>query len=636
MSPVHDDHSPISTLAARVAQRTGREEERRARAERQLMEQDVNVTSFVLDVVGRRIPDIDVAGSLTTGEVLRTVEGASQVTVTIHDRAHVILASGALEDRDNELRAVDVKLDGLWFRLVKLSKSGPDLNLTLEDRDVADLRAKRGPRKAASRAKVTRAQYVLTLVRAVRRRRIPVNIPNLSQKQPIGRGKRAVAETRDKQRRKGFGDNERIEGVSKSQLRRIERCMIVAEETKGVTDRVVLAMLVAGFGESEWGENLGKRGTTFQTTQIPERQLELQAKHFLIGGRSFRAGGAVGYARANPGATPGEIASKVEISDQGAAHYDKHRGRARRVLKAWGGAPDDASGKAYTKRYTYRVEPKESYWDAIQRLAAEVGWRAFVSAGTFHYISEEELFKSRHRYRFSEETPGVNTIDFDWDYRKKVAKATVACRIDKWGAPPGTVVVVDGLGPASGRWLVESIRRDLFSPEAEISLKKPMRERPEPRGETATRAAGGSSSGSGGEEIGTGLRYPLAVKGKFLGGVAAHMARAFGNWQSDRAVDIGCPQGTDVYAIEDCTVTKLGGSWRGGRGNPDGFNLTITAKGSGRQWFYTHLKTRANLRVGQSLGAGDYIGESGAANGVDHVHIGVNKGDPQQILKVGR
>jgi len=128
------------------------------------------------------------------------------------------------------------------------------------------------------------------------------------------------------------------------------------------------------------------------------------------------------------------------------------------------------------------------------------------------------------------------------------------------------------------------------------------------------------------------LVYPLAVHGRDLGGVAAHKARPFGNWQSDNAVDIAVPRGTAVLAVADGTITRLGGAWHGGSGNPDGFNVTLDA--GARRWFYTHLMERVDLSVGQRVSAGQLLGRSGAGNGVDHLHIASSAGDPERLLRV--
>jgi hypothetical protein len=470
---------------------------------------DVDIEDFILRTTGIAA-DPNVSDSIIDGEILLTIEGAPQITVTVHDQERHILKSEALWDSRGRLRALDVLFDGLWWRLMAIRKTGDDFTLTLELRSVARLRTKMGPRKAASRAKVTRAQYILTLVKAIDKG-IPVVIPELTKKQPIAKQKesqaarkrkrtREVQNARDENKEHGFDEGANVAGLDDAQMKRVAEALAEADTIKGATDRVKLAMLVAMAGESEFGNDTGSRGTTFQTLQIPEDRIDLQARHFIMGGRSFRAGGAIGYAKAYPKATIGEIASKVEISDAGAAHYDKHRSRARRLLSAWYGGDgtfsfDEEGGQSSSnsvtlyKRYEYKVDKKESYLDAIDRMAREVQWRAFFSVksgkATFYYISEKRLMRQRALYRVSEDTTGVSTIDFEENYRKRVQKATIMCRIDRWKAPPGTVVVIEDLNPdGSQRYLVESIRRSLFSPEAEIVCKRPMDSKREPATET--------------------------------------------------------------------------------------------------------------------------------------------------------
>lgn len=613
--------------------------EARASKEQQLLHDDVEVRKIVLDAVAKGVEGIRIDDSIIDGNVMRTIEGASQVTITVHDQGRNILRSGVLEDDDGDLIAIDIHLDGLWFRLARVDKQGDDLVMVFEDRDVAYLRGKKGPRKLGSRAKITRAQAVLILVRSIKIHKIPVRINELHKTQPIAklteqerteRTKDAKKDSRDRSRAAGFPGDGKAPGVNKRQAERIATCLEQAEKDNA-GDRAVLAMLVAGFGESDWGENRGARGTTFQTKEIPESQLATQAHYFLVGGRSFAAGGAIGAVRAHPDWTVGTVASHVEISDAAGSHYDVHFSKARKILDAWGGfGAGGAVTTTYRKQYAFRVEKKETYWDAIQRMAKVVNWRAFVTSGTFYYISEADLFRSRARYILSEDRPGVSYIDFSHDYRKKISKATAVVRINRWAIPPGTCVLVEDLGFANGKWLVESVTRSLFSSEAQLTLKKPMREKKEPRTELKRHKAD-SSDGPGGAKLGTGLRYPLAEHGKDIGGVAAHAQRAWGNWQSDNAVDIAVPKGTSVYAVEAGTIVRLGGAWRGGSGNPDGFNITID-NGAGRQWFYTHLMRRTNLSVGQKVSEGDYFGKSGAANGVEHLHIAVSHGDPEVLL----
>lgn len=122
----------------------------------------------------------------------------------------------------------------------------------------------------------------------------------------------------------------------------------------------------------------------------------------------------------------------------------------------------------------------ESSWAAIQRLAEEVNKKAFFVSGTFYYISETELFKSKARMTLSEDSLGVNWIDFDWDIGKSEATCTISCQMDRWAAPPGTVIKLTDMGVVTGRWLVHSVERSLYEKEGIISLIKPSPQLPEP------------------------------------------------------------------------------------------------------------------------------------------------------------
>jgi hypothetical protein len=512
---------------------------------------DEELGAFFLDIVDKDSKDINVRNSIIAGEITFSLDAPAQVTITVHDQARAILKSGALEDDDGELRAVDAQLDGWWFRLVKMAKQGDDMVFTFEDRDVAWLRAKKGPRKAASRARTTRGEYILRLIRSVKQRRIHTGIYQLHVKRAIAkiteeekkRKSRAARKAREKQNDKqddaggGFspGDWKKL-GVQKGQLENIA-VFLTECDLLGATDRPRLAGLVSGFGESNWSKAAvdhvyGTHKGVFQSDQIPPDQLDVQSHHFLVGGRSFLAGGAIGYAKANPGASPGAIALAVEISDaSGAPFYDKFRGKADKILAAWekgsggttGGQDASTSAKQYYKRYEFKVDKDENYWDAIQRMADEVKWRAWMQDGIFFFWPETALFKQPAQFRIKEHdsmlveqtVPGnpkpkktgvfdivyCSNIDFDWDYRKEVARVTATCRDRSLtGFNVGIVGVIEDLGPLSnrkaneGRWLLFSRTRDLFSKESTLTLQQPMMPRAEPRSELATR---GGSGGSG-------------------------------------------------------------------------------------------------------------------------------------------
>ena len=126
-----------------------------------------------------------------------------------------------------------------------------------------------------------------------------------------------------------------------------------------------------------------------------------------------------------------------------------------------------------------------------------------------------------------------------------------------------------------------------------------------------------------------GRGYPLASKGKIIG--TPHSGtHTLGNWQSDNALDISTPNGTPVLATGGGKVVKVSGSYQGGASRFDGYQVTIQGPGGGV--FYTHL-SKANVKPGDTVSAGDVLGKSGSANGVPHLHIGFEKGNPEARIR---
>jgi hypothetical protein len=134
---------------------------------------------------------------------------------------------------------------------------------------------------------------------------------------------------------------------------------------------------------------------------------------------------------------------------------------------------------------------REDNWSALGRLAAEVQWRCFADQGTVYFVDDLDLFRSRPLMTITEAASAdqlpalpsgvliVDSIDGDYDTGKKNAQLTVTVRISRWGAPPGSVTAVEYVGPLSGRWLVQQIRRNLFKKDGTITLVKPQPALPE-------------------------------------------------------------------------------------------------------------------------------------------------------------
>src|SRR5215471_16828149 len=113
-----------------------------------LMADDLDIDSLKLEF--KKKVGIDVADRITDMYVDRTIEGASTVVVTVDDTDRELLDSGRLTSKP------DIELDGLWFRMTGVRKTGDSLELSFEDREIAVLRTY-SKKKLATRDQMNRA-----------------------------------------------------------------------------------------------------------------------------------------------------------------------------------------------------------------------------------------------------------------------------------------------------------------------------------------------------------------------------------------------------------------------------------------------------------------------------------------------
>src|SRR6266496_1585147 len=160
----------------------------RSKIQRELMGADLDLEKMVIYLKGRI--QFDVADRVMDIGLVRSIDGASTIKVSLNDYDRSIVQSRRLHN------ALDVQLDGMWFRMVKVEREAGDdqLDLTFEQREIAVLRSypKKGAKHNgvifADRAKVTRAEFILRLIREVKEFKIPVVIPELHRPQAIEKG----------------------------------------------------------------------------------------------------------------------------------------------------------------------------------------------------------------------------------------------------------------------------------------------------------------------------------------------------------------------------------------------------------------------------------------------------------------
>jgi hypothetical protein len=114
-------------------------------------------------------------------------------------------------------------------------------------------------------------------------------------------------------------------------------------------------------------------------------------------------------------------------------------------------------------------------------------------------------------------------------------------------------------------------------------------------------------------------------------GLPGQGTHTVGNWQSDNAIDIAVPKGTPIYAPVSGKLGNTGllpgaGASGGGRFSGERINLF----GGGQGFYFAHLSQLApGIKQGAAVKAGQLLGYTGEANGVQHLHFGVEKGDPR-------
>lgn len=421
-----------------------------------------------------------------------------------------------------------INLQGAKFRLVKVACSYADdsATLTFEDLIVYLMKRVTGERRA-SRRKVTRAQFVLSQLREVKTIRPPFICPELMVKQPVDKGDPSPSAKKTAARTTGggssggggFSPNAQLYGMDGNGARypitgdRKRNAEIVLSAADKITSdqRARIALVETCNIENTWSNSsvhndadsegimqvrVGIHGSN--ATNIPwcvDRFLNGPSWTGAQGGK-----GAIALAKAFPSWSEGKIAQTI----QGSAYptrYDKSKPAAVALLQAWGGAGGTSEGAAssyeveYATAYQFARDKDENAYTSAKRLGDEVNWKFFPVGEAVYFMSEEQLFNRRIRYTFK---PGDNTIldlTYDTDWGKPVSECVVTVALDRWGAPPGAVVELQGWEVPDGRWLITSVRRDWFKPIAEVTLKQPGKAALEPAEQKQTKTVGGTQSG---------------------------------------------------------------------------------------------------------------------------------------------
>jgi hypothetical protein len=465
--------------------------------------------------------------------VNRTIEGASTIDLEVNDYDRSLLRSGALNQR------LDINIDGLWFRLVKVAKDAGDDNMTLtfEQREIAILRTypkSNAPHKGVrfvNRDKMTRAEFILSLIREVKEFAIPTVIPHLRQIQPIKKTKDAATSLYGSapptpgtggipldvngkvpekvlQRNTPYPGYLTVKGVpiQKDQINNANTILTVAQNM-GANPKVSVCSIMTAIQESTLHNLSGGDGTSVGLFQQTTYYGSFADRHDPATAARMFLERCIKEDASYKGFSYNDLCQNVQRSGHPDL-YGQWQDEATRICAAFG-LPPASSGGASTEGtvsdlnnvaswagasaidnsyYYYRGVPdpangtwkREDNWTCIQRLAQEVEWRAFFISDTFYYLTDEDLYKTQPIATITESSKGVQGIGFDYDIGKKAATVDLPCQVGLWLAPPGSIIVLQEMGPVDGRWLVNTFARSLFNSNADINMTKPQPVLPEP------------------------------------------------------------------------------------------------------------------------------------------------------------
>lgn len=634
---------------------------------------DIDVGNLVLKV--RKVSGIKIREQISDAILERTIDGASTLTITLIDDNREILNSGKLRKK------TDLEIDGLWFRLKQIKKRGAMLDLVFEDREIAFLRDHAKVR-TAQRSKVTRAEFVLSLIKEVKQVKIRTVIPELHKVQPIqkatdqayvgtqdtsggtpGFPPNAARSTFDPHRKQAPGGNVGLgltvkgKAMTRSQLRNAS-AILATGISMNARRKVLVASIMTAIQESTMNNYSGGDRDSVGLFQQRASWGSFNDRHDPATAARLFFVRAIRLDQQQPGLAYTELCQGVQRSAYPSA-YAAWREEAERIVAGYGAPGGDFTGSAAGANSSqpagatsspflfYRGVPpqqgktpwaRENSWTCIQRLAQEVNWRAFFVAGTFYFLDEDLLIKSRPIMSITEGSTGIDDIDGDYDENKKQADVTVTAQLKRWKAPPGSVIQLFKMGPFNGRWLVHSISRSLFDTAAEINLKKKSPSLPEPLENDINQQSGwgGTSTDPDADsdieryKYGSALVQPIPAKFN-KGHGAVHDTAGLSGYP---AIDFFAEPGSPVVAPEAGTIERFSGhdpnqGALSGAGGPLGWTIYLKGKHSGTSYFITHLGKRL-VHVGQQVDEAQVIAtvaDYDKYGRASHAHVGVHGGN---------
>jgi len=471
---------------------------------------------------------------VSTCKLERTIEGASSLSPVIHDPLYEFLNSPAIAfhapaqfqepepmnagkggDSPQLVGVLDsvVALDNLVWRLAGIEPGAQHLiEATLEEEAVWKLRQNFKP-LTMSRGQATRAQFI---VHMFNESGVPIVCPEVDRKEPIESTQEAeTLAQKGRKRKPGFSGHAKLTVKQKAADSEQRQNLEIAYDVAASHDsgeRACLALICAIIQENvARGPNiLQLEASTAAGDGVNPSDVGAVCALFLTKGYGSQ-GGAIALAKAHPTWTPGEIAVAVQApASKDPAPYQVWAAEAREMLQSYSGENAEAlqPTATYAKEYTFkRGGPngeQEDSWTCARRLAEEVNWYLFIDAGVGYLFSGEKLLKARPEMLIAPGADGMILLPTGgyWNTPAYEQNLTVTVQAGVWGAPPGSVVEVEGYGPFDGPWIVKMITREnMRSAVTKVVLCRPKHKKKEPAHELLQRSGEAPKEGQKGTAL---------------------------------------------------------------------------------------------------------------------------------------
>lgn len=435
-----------------------------------------------------------------SGEAIRTTDGAPTIELVLWDADKSLI-----QDYLPKERGAVLEMDDRRFTLERTDKRGNgQISLTFEPEQVTWLRTGNKVRKA-KRGKVTRAEFIYSLMREVKDGKILFFCPELHRRQPIG--------TNTKVKRGGIPKNNKLKvkkkPMTEPQRRTCNQVLNACIDLKMPRRAMVSAIACIIQEQNATNDSGGDRDSTgaFQQRASTGWRGDLldipnQVKNFWLKAPTTPFRTVLNrYAKKDFG---WQISQTQRDYTFGTEHqgkdYKKWRPEAEAIVKAYGGTTATAASAKY--EFTRgKSGQSETTWEAASRLSEEVNWIYFNDGRVVFLIDQFEMIHWEPVATITEDD-GFE-ITYTVDAGGKIDSLTVAAVDPIWDVFPGCVIEIDGEGIADGRWLVRTIRKPLFSSRETVTLecKRPARSAAEPASEGEPTNTGNRDDGGAPQKI---------------------------------------------------------------------------------------------------------------------------------------